>query len=88
LAATDKFHKKVDELIKENQWITERGIAAKLGISQEHVNHIIAVLQYQKVCARWVARMLTAGMKASRVEVCQQLLSCYGRMVRNFFTAS
>jgi hypothetical protein len=40
------------------------------------VCHIIDVLQYRKVCATWVPRMLTAEIKASRVEMCQQLLSC------------
>jgi hypothetical protein len=78
VTATDEFRrKKVDELIKDNQCITQRETAVKLGISQEHVGQIIDVLQYQKVCATWVPHMLMAEMKASRVEICQQLLSHY-----------
>jgi histone-lysine N-methyltransferase SETMAR len=41
------------------------------------VDHIIDVLEYRKVCARWVPRMLTAEMQASNVETCQQFLSRY-----------
>lgn len=66
VTATDQFHVgKVDELIKDNRQITQREIAAKLGISQERVGHIIDVLQYRKVCARWVPRMLMPEMYAT-----------------------
>jgi hypothetical protein len=65
--ATNEFHKKkVDESIKDNQQTTQRETAVKLGISQECVGHIIDVLQYQKVCVRWVPHMLMAEMEASR----------------------
>jgi histone-lysine N-methyltransferase SETMAR len=84
LTAADEFHRKADELIKDSRWIIQRDIAAKLGISQERVSHMIAVLQYRKICARWVPRMLTAEMKASRVIVCQQLLSQYEKQGEEF----
>jgi transcription initiation factor IIE alpha subunit len=46
LTATDEFHKKkVDELIEDNPRITQRDMVAKLGILQERVGRIIAVLQ-------------------------------------------
>jgi hypothetical protein len=46
VTATDEFHKKkVGEMIKDYQWITQTETAVKLGISQEHVGHIIYVLQ-------------------------------------------
>lgn len=67
---------KVDDLIKNNQQVTQREIAVKLGISQQHMDHIIDVLQYWRVYAKWVLCMLTAEMKASRMEFFQQL-SCY-----------
>jgi hypothetical protein len=42
VTATDQFHREQgDELIKENQWITQRQTAVETGISQEHVGHII-----------------------------------------------
>jgi histone-lysine N-methyltransferase SETMAR len=85
LTATDKFHKKkVDELIRNNQWIGEREITVKLGISQERVGHVIDVFQYWKVCARWVPHMLTVEMEALRVEICQQLLSRYEKEGEEF----
>jgi histone-lysine N-methyltransferase SETMAR len=85
LTANDEFHKKkFDELIKDNRQIIQREIFVKLGISQECMGHIINVLQYQKVCARWVPYMLTVEMKASRVEICQQLLSHYEKEGEEF----
>jgi predicted DNA-binding protein (UPF0251 family) len=36
---------KFEEMIKDYQWITQRETAVKLGISKEHVGHIIYVLQ-------------------------------------------
>jgi hypothetical protein len=50
VTVTVEFHKKkFDELTKDNQHITQRDTAVKLGILQECVDHIIYVLQYQKV---------------------------------------
>jgi hypothetical protein len=77
LTATSEFHKKkVDKLIKDNQRITQREVAVKLGISQECMGHITDVLQYRMVCAKGVPHMLMVEMKASRVGIRQQLLSC------------
>jgi hypothetical protein len=88
LTATDEFLKeKVDELIKHNRWITQRENAVKLHISQECVGHIIDVLQCWKVCARWVPRVLTVEMEASRVEICKELLSCFEEEAEEFFTS-
>jgi len=51
VTAADEFHKKkFDELIKDNERITQREAAVKLGILQECVDHIIYVLQYRRVC--------------------------------------
>jgi hypothetical protein len=85
LTATNGFHKKkFDELIKDNRQTTPRAIAVKLSISQEHVDHITDVLRYPKVRARQVPHMLMAEMKASRVEICQQLLSHYKKEGEEF----
>jgi hypothetical protein len=54
VTATDEFHKEqVDDLVKENWLITQRQNAVKIGISQERVYHIIAILEYRNICARW-----------------------------------
>lgn len=78
MTATSEFHtRKVDELIKDDWLITHREIAVKIGISEECVGHIIDVCQYWKICARWILHMLTAEVKASGGEICQQLLSSF-----------
>lgn len=68
----------VDELVRENRRCKQNDIANRVGISQERVHHIICnVLQYRRVCARWVPRMLTDEMKANRKQICEQLLTRY-----------
>lgn len=53
MTATDDFHmRKVEELIKENCQIIQRETDIKLGISQDHMHHIIYVLQYWNVYIR------------------------------------
>ena len=68
-ATTELNMQKVDRLIQDDRRITQRDIASIIGISQECVGHIIALLGYQKICARWVPRMLTSEMKAHRLEI-------------------
>ena len=38
------------------------------------MGHIIGVLGFRKVCARWVPRMLSDEMKAERVRISRELL--------------
>ena len=66
-ATTELNMQKVDRLIQDDRRITQRDIASIIGISQERVGHIIALLGYRKICARWVSRMLTSEMKAHRL---------------------
>jgi hypothetical protein len=78
VTATNEFHKKnADKLIKDNCRTTWSNISIKLGISEEHLGHVIEVLQYRKVCEQWAPYMLTEVMKALRVNTCQELPSCY-----------
>jgi histone-lysine N-methyltransferase SETMAR len=75
VTATDKSRQdRVDELIRENRRIKQKEIAEALGISKERVGHIISILGYRKVCARWVPRMLTDDINAERVRISQELL--------------
>ncbi|XP_025410784.1 uncharacterized protein LOC112683831 [Sipha flava] len=57
VTVTDEKHRiQVDELIKNDRRITQNRIA---DMSQERVEFIIQQLGYQKICARWVPKMLT-----------------------------
>jgi hypothetical protein len=62
-------------VIKENRPITRREFAVKIGISQGHVIHIIYIVGYQTICARWVPHMLTAEVQVQGFDICQQLFS-------------
>ena len=73
----DENQCRVDAMIQENRRIKQRGIAVKLGISQERVHHIIETLNYRNFCARWVPRQLTDTMKVHRKTVVRELLNRY-----------
>jgi len=55
-----------------------------LGISKERVQHILSELEYRKICARWVPRMLTEEMKQNVVDICRQLFPRYDSEKENF----
>ena len=59
----DKHQKQVDELIMHDRCITQKQRAGRLGMSKERVGYIIGLLDYIKVCSRWVPRMLTPEKK-------------------------
>jgi len=61
-----------------------KDIAISLGISKERVGHIIGVLRYREVCARWVPRMLSDEMKAERVCISQELLTHFEKEGEDF----
>jgi hypothetical protein len=55
VTATDDSHKKlVKKMIWENHQIKQKDITLKLGISKEGVGHVINLLGFRKVHARWV----------------------------------
>ncbi|GBM56126.1 hypothetical protein AVEN_168442-1 [Araneus ventricosus] len=67
----------VDELIRQNRWITTREIAVERSISKGTVHYIIhKKLGYGKVCAQWVPKHLSENQKTARMGVCltQQFL--------------
>ncbi|KAL4121904.1 hypothetical protein QTP88_014324 [Uroleucon formosanum] len=85
VTVTGEAHKqKVDDLVKGNRRIKQSEIAIALGISKERVQHILCELEYRKICARWVPKMLTEEMKQNRVEICRQLLLRFDRERENF----
>ena len=77
--ATDKSHQKwVEKMIWENHQIKQKDIAIKLGISKEGVGHVINLLGFQKVHARW-------AMKTDwRDESCKKFWVILKRKVRWF----
>lgn len=72
VTANNKFHmRKVDQLIKEKWWVTQGEIAARSGVSQKCMDHIVGFL-----CVRWVPIHAHVETKSSHVEICQQLSHC------------
>ena len=70
----DKHQKQVDELIKNDCYITQNQIAGTLGMSKKRVGYIIGLLGYTKVCSLWVPRMLTPEKKQKLVESFEAIL--------------
>jgi len=85
VTASDQLHQDwVEELIRGNRRIKQKEIAVALGISKERVGHIIGVLGFQKVCARWVPRMLSDEMKAERFCISRELLERFEKEGEDF----
>jgi len=75
VTASDQLHQDhVEELIHGNHHIKQKDIAVALGIPKERVGHIIGVLGFQTVRARWVLCMLSDEMKAERVCISREHL--------------
>jgi transposase len=70
-AATERNKQKVDELIRQDQRITFREIAAQLGVGHRAVQEMMEILGYRKVCSRWVPPLLTSTEEQS----CREMLS-------------
>ena len=75
--ATPEKKASVDGLIRNDRRISCRIIANSLGISFGTAQTIVAELGYSKVCARWVPRQLTDELKATRANICTDLLKRY-----------
>jgi len=80
---------RVDALIREKRRITVRELSRILNISDGSVKTFIKqYLQYLKVCARWIPRLLTDEHKSTRLQVAQTLLSQYKQEGDFFFLDS
>jgi metal-sulfur cluster biosynthetic enzyme len=65
----------VEHVIRENHLVTTVEVALQLGISHGSADHIMHdVLQYHKVCARWVPRQLTSELKEQHMNACKEHL--------------
>lgn len=70
----------VEAIVMENHRVTLNDIAECLKISHGSAHHIVHdVLQFHKVTARWVPRLLTPELKERRVDACEELLRRFER---------
>jgi len=76
-AVTPRNEEHLDQLIRANRWITTRELCTELNIGCNVLDMMVATLEYRKVCARWVPRMLTQEHKEHHMQVCQDLLNQY-----------
>ena len=78
---------KVHQLVLENRKISIEYIVQETGLSTGTVHTILHEhLSMSKVCARWVPKMLTPDMKATRVNTSSVLLSRYNVNPENFLS--
>ena len=69
----------VEAIVMENRRVTLNDISACLNISHGSAQHIVHVLQFHKVSARWVPRQLTPELRERRVNACEELLRRFER---------
>ena len=72
--ASDQLHQDRIEETDPRKSSQQKEMAIALGISKERVGHIIGVLGFHTVRARWVLRMLSDEMKAERVCISREHL--------------
>ena len=78
---------KVHQLVLENRKISIECIVQETGLSTGTVHTILHEhLSMSKVCARWVPKMMTPDMKATRVNTSSVLLSRYNVNPENFLS--
>jgi transposase len=58
----------VEAIVKENRRVTVHEIAARLDMSHGPAHHIVHVLRFHKLNARWVPCQLTAELKERRFD--------------------
>jgi len=74
-ASTEPNKKRVDEIIKEERHVTLDETATKLGVGHNAVQEMIGSLDYRKICACRVPRLLTEDHKVSEKPSLQK---CFG----------
>jgi len=72
---TPRNKERLDQLICTNWRITTRELCMELNIGRNVLEAMVATLEYCKICARWVPRMLTQEHKEHRMQVCQDCLT-------------
>ena len=72
---TPQNKENLDQLIHKNQQITTRELHIELNIDSSDLEMMVAVLEYQKVCNRWVPQVFAQEMKEHSMQACQELLN-------------
>ena len=76
-AVTPQNEECLDQLIRANRRITNRKLCTEMNIGCNALETMVAALEYCKVGARWVPRMLTQEHKEHLMQVSQDLLNQY-----------
>ena len=76
-AVTPRNEERLHQLIHTNRPIATRELCTELNIRFSALETMVATLEYHKVCARCVPRMLTQEHKEYRMQVCLDLLNQY-----------
>lgn len=77
-ACTDENIESVQDMILRDRRLTINHVAECLKLSNGTIHHIISeILGYNKVCARWVPRMLTFEIKQVRLQTSRENLELY-----------
>jgi hypothetical protein len=85
-AVSDKNIKKDHKIILNNRKVKLIEIAQTLKISKEHVGYIVhEYLDMQKLCAKWLPRVLTIDQNQQRVDDSEQCLAILNRNKDEFF---
>jgi hypothetical protein len=70
------YEESLDQVIRSDRLIMTRELCMELNVGFSALEIMLATLEYHKVCARWVSRMLAQEHKDHRMPVCQDLLDC------------
>ncbi len=74
----------IDEKIHQNWAIPQWQLTKETGVALRTIKKMIKKLNYRKICAKWVPKLLTDEMKAARKEEGQQFLPHYYREDEQF----
>ncbi|XP_045178077.2 protein GVQW3-like [Mercenaria mercenaria] len=84
---TDKYVKKIKQLLEKDARLTLRELARLTGISSERVYSVLKEkLKVTKISARWIRHLLTPQQKRERVKKAKSLLKLYSECKGNAFT--
>lgn len=84
-ATTPELIDRVHDMVLEDRRVKLREIAEAVGISVERVCHILHnELHMNKLCARWVPRILTPEQKRNRMTMSQRALELYNKNPADF----
>jgi hypothetical protein len=86
LAVSGENIKKVHKIILNDRKMKLIEKAETLNISKERVGHIVhEYLDMQKLCAKWVPRVLTIDQKQQRIDDSEPCLAIFNRNKDEFF---